>query len=138
MTFLERQPSGIPVPRPSMRAAPYWEGCKSHVLRYQRCDDCGYIGPRPFVVCGRCGASDISWKTSAGEGSLYSWTVVWRPQHPSFVVPYAPAVVAMDEGYWMMSAVVGCDVEDLRPGMRLAVEFRSVSDEVTLPYFRPV
>ena len=75
---------------------------------------------------------------SSGRGRLYSWTVVWRPQHPAFTVPYAPAIVSLDEGWFMMSAVVGCEPEDLRPDMALAVEFHPASDEITLPYFRPV
>jgi uncharacterized protein len=137
VSVLEPQPAGIPVPRPSQRSAPYWEGCKKRELRYQHCGECGYIGPRPFTICGRCGSDSITWETSSGMGRLYSWTVVWRPQHPSFVVPYSPAVVEMDEGYWMMSAMVGCTIEELAAGMRVAVEFHDVSDEITLPYFRP-
>ncbi|HXW34904.1 MAG TPA: OB-fold domain-containing protein [Acidimicrobiales bacterium] len=137
MTMLEPQPAGIPAPRPSVRAMPYWEGCRAGELRYQRCASCGYIGPRPFTVCGRCGSNDVSWERSLGKGRLYSWTIVWRPQHPSFVVPYSPAVIEMDEGYWMMSAMVGCTTDDLVAGMRVTVEFHEVSDEITLPYFRP-
>jgi hypothetical protein len=38
----------------------------------------------------------------------------------------------------MMSAVVGCDPGELAPGMRLAVEFHPASDDILLPYFRPV
>ena len=76
--------------------------------------------------------------TSAGRGRLYSWTVVWRPQHPSFVVPYAPAIVELEEGWWMMSAVVGCGPEDLHADMALAVEFHAASDDIVLPYFAPV
>ena len=48
-----------------------------------------------------------------GRGSLYSWTVVWRPPDPSFRVPYAPAVIRLDEGFWMLSAVIGCEPEAL-------------------------
>jgi uncharacterized protein len=64
--------------------------------------------------------------------------VVWRPPHPGFIVPYAPAVVALDEGWWFLSAVVGCAPGDLREGLALAVEFHPASDELVLPYFRPV
>jgi uncharacterized OB-fold protein len=71
-------------------------------------------------------------------GSLYSWTVVWRPQHPSFRVPYAPAIVELDEGLRLLSSVVGCEPEELHEGMRLAVEFHPASDDISLPYFRPV
>jgi uncharacterized OB-fold protein len=80
----------------------------------------------------------LSWAPSSGRGRLYSWTVVWRPQHPSFQVPYAPAIIALDEGWWMMSSIIGCTPEDLQADMPLQVEFHKASDEINLPYFRPI
>jgi hypothetical protein len=137
MSVLLPQPEGIPAPRPSLRSGPYWDGCRRHELLYQRCAVCSYRGLGPFSVCAQCHATSPVWEQSAGLGSLYSWTVVWRPPNPSFRVPYAPAVVRLDEGYWMLSAVVGCDPEALDDGLRLAVEFHPASDKITLPYFAP-
>ena len=137
MTALVPQPGGTPAPRPSLRSTPYWDGCRRHELLYQRCANCSYRGLGAFSVCAQCHASEPVWEQSSGKGSLYSWTVVWRPPDPSFQVPYAPAVVRLDEGYWMLSAVVGCEPEGLHEGLRLAVEFHPASDEITLPYFAP-
>jgi uncharacterized OB-fold protein len=137
MTFLVAQPSGIPAPHPSPVSMPYWEGCREGVLRLQRCSVCGAVTPKPLRMCRVCHQPTLVWEDSRGAGSLYSWTVVWRPQHPSFVVPYAPAIVTLDEGMRVLSAVVGCDDGDLAPGMRLSVEFHAISDEITLPYFHP-
>jgi uncharacterized protein len=131
------QPEGIPAPRPSPRSRPYWEGCRAHRLLYQRCTECAFSGLGAFSVCARCQATSSVWEESAGTGSLYSWTVVWRPPDPSFTVPYAPAVVRLDEGVWMMSAIIGCEPEVLRDGLRLRVEFHPASAAITLPYFRP-
>jgi hypothetical protein len=80
----------------------------------------------------------MAWEQSAGFGSLYSWTVVWRPPDPSFSVPYAPAIVRLDEEFWLMSAIIGCRADALYDGMRVGVTFHPVSDEVTLPYFSPL
>jgi hypothetical protein len=115
----------------------YWEGCRGGELLYQRCSDCGYRGLRAFTVCAQCHAPSPIWERSAGLGSLYSWSVVWRPPDPSFHVPYAPAVVHLDEDVFVISAVVGCEPEALHDGMRLQVEFHPASDEITLPYFAP-
>ncbi|MCU1449865.1 MAG: hypothetical protein JWP02_2035 [Acidimicrobiales bacterium] len=136
-TTLQPQAPGIPVPTPSPMSAPYWDACGRGELVFQRCDDCGTIALRPTTLCGTCLGASLSWVPSSGLGRLYSWTVVWRPQHPSFNVPYAPAIVALDEGWFMMSAVIGCEPDDLRADMRLAVEFHQASDEIALPYFRP-
>jgi uncharacterized OB-fold protein len=136
--MLEPQAPGIPVPTPSPASAPYWDAAQRGELVFQHCDDCGTIALRPTTLCGNCLGRSLSWVRSAGLGRLYSWTVVWRPQHPSFTVPYAPAIVALDEGWFMMSAVVGCQPDDLQADMRLAVEFHQASDDIALPYFRPV
>jgi uncharacterized protein len=138
MSLLLPQPEGIPAPRPSLRSEPYWEGCRQHRLLYQQCAECGHHGLSAFAVCAQCHATSPIWVASAGRGSLYSWTVVWRPPNPSFRVPYAPAVVRLDEGVWMMSAVIGCGPDALHEDMRLTVAFHPASPEITLPYFTPV
>jgi len=92
---------------------------------------------KPARVCASCGAASLTWERSEGRGTLYSWTVVWRPQHPSFQVPYAPAIVALDEGFWMMTSIIGCEPDELRADLPVVVEFHPASDEAVLPYFRP-
>jgi uncharacterized OB-fold protein len=137
VSTLRPQETGIPAPFPTRLSEPYWDGCRKGELRFQRCDVCGAIPPRPAVICPRCHSRSFTWETSAGKGSLYSWTVVWRPQHPAFRVPYAPAIVELDEGLVLMSAMVGCEPEDLKEGMRVEVEFHPTSETITLPYFHP-
>jgi len=132
------QPAAIPAPTPSPLSQHYWDACARGELLFQRCGNCGKPNFDPALLCRHCGSRDLTWEQSAGNGTVYSWTVVWRPQQPSFVVPYAPAIVDMDEGYRMLANVVGCDVADLAVGMRVAVEFHPVSDGFAIPYFRPV
>ena len=136
--MLQPQRPGIPVGVPSPVSQPYWDACKRGELVYQRCPDCGLVLERPSTVCGGCFGRSLEWVRSSGTGTLYSWTVVWRPQHPAFTVPYAPAIISMDEGWWHIAAVIGCEPEDLEPGMRLAVEFHPASDDIVLPYYRPL
>ena len=135
--MLEAQPVGIPVPNPSAASKQYWEGCARGELLYQRCEDCGTVALRPGTVCGHCLSRSLLWVRSSGHGTLYSWTVVWRAPRPAFTVPYAPAIVSLDEGYWMVTSIVGCEPEDLRDGMPVAVEFHPAGDDIVLPYFRP-
>ena len=53
-------------------------------------------------------------------------------------MPYAPAIVEMEEGFPLMSSIVGCEVEDIEVGMKVEAMFVEMSDEITLPYFVPV
>jgi len=131
------QPEGIPLPEPDRVSAPYWEAGRAGRLTYQRCAGCGALPRLPSSICGACGSRDLAWLDSSGRGTLYSWTVVWRPQHPSFRVPYAPAVMAVEEGWWLMTAVIGCAPEDLVADLALRVVFHRAGGDVWLPYAEP-
>lgn len=135
--MLAPQKPGFPLPHLTARSQPFWEGCREGRLVLPRCSVCGTRALRAFAVCAHCHERALAWEESAGRGSLYSWTVVWRAPHPAFGVPYAPAVVSLEEGWWFLSAVVGCTPGDLRKGMALQVEFHAASDTVWLPYFAP-
>lgn len=137
MTALAPQPVGIPTGSQSSAAAPYWDACRRGELLYQRCASCGEVNMKPARVCASCGDAALAWERSEGRGTLYSWTVVWRPQHPKFEVPYAPAIVRLDEGFWMLTAIIGCEPEDLCADLPVVVEFHPATDDVILPYFRP-
>jgi uncharacterized OB-fold protein len=77
----------------------------------------------------------LRWTPGGGAGEIYSWTVVHRPVTAEFDPPYAPAIVTLDEGYQMLTNVVGVAPGDLAVGMRVRVQFHSVGTDVTLPYF---
>lgn len=136
MTSDPLRPQAGPVPHASSHVSgPFWEGCRSHQLRYQRCDACGLANFPPTEHCRQCLSDRISWQQSSGCGEIYSWTVVYRPVTAEFEPPYAPAIITMDEGYQMLTNVVGVPPEDLDVGMPVRVEFHAVGPDVTLPYF---
>jgi uncharacterized OB-fold protein len=91
----------------------------------------------PEPNCTTCLSPDLGWVESAGRGVVHSYSVVWRPQQPAFEVPYIVAVVRLDEGWHMMTNVVGCDPADVQVDMRVNVEFDDVAPNVSLPVFRP-
>ena len=136
MSLLQQQIEGIPLPVPTDTSQPFWDACRENKLLYQRCQACGAALFNPAASCRRCLSPDLSWEESAGQGAVYSWTVVWRPQTPAFTVPYAVIIIDMDEGYQMLSSLIDCDADVLRLGLRVKVDFRPISDEITLPYFR--
>lgn len=53
-------------------------------------------------------------------------------------VPYAPAVIELEEGIRLLSHVVDCPSEELAFEMPVEVVFEEVTDAVTLPKFRRV
>ena len=88
-------------------------------------------------MCAHCTAQDLTWERSAGTGAIYSWTTVWRPQIPAFHTPYAAIIVDMDEGWQVLSNLIGCPIDDVEIGLRVEVEFHEIEGGFTLPYFRP-
>ena len=130
------RPQTGPVPHASSHlSVPFWKGCQGEELLYQRCEACGLANFPPTEHCRQCLSPELHWKPSGGVGEIYSWTVVHRPVTPEFQPPYAPAIVTLDEGYQMLTNVVGVPPEELAIGMRVRVQFHAVGPDVTLPYF---
>jgi uncharacterized OB-fold protein len=130
------RPQTGPVPHASSHLSlPFWEGCQAGELRYQHCAACGLANFPPTENCRQCLSAELRWKAGGGVGEIYSWTVVRRPVTPEFQPPYAPAIVTLDEGYQMLTNVVGVAPEELAIGMRVRVQFHAVGPDVTLPYF---
>jgi len=130
------RPQAGPVPHASsLLSVPFWQGCRSGELRYQQCQTCGRANFPPTEHCRQCLSAELQWKQSGGAGEIYSWTVVCRPVTAEFAPPYAPAIITLDEGYQMLTNVVGVTPDDLAVGMRVQVQFHAVGPDVTLPYF---
>ena len=126
------------VPKPTPETAHYWEGAREGELRLQRCKDCAhaYFPPRPF--CPECSNREVSIFKASGKGTLHSY-VINHMKAPGFEPPYAVAVVELEEGPRLMSNILDCPAtpEALVLDMALEVTFETVSDEITLPQFRP-
>jgi len=130
------RPQTGPLPHASSHVSlPFWRGCRSEELRYQRCEACGLANFPPTEHCRQCLSAELRWTPSEGLGEIYSWTVVHRPVSPEFEPPYAPAIITMDEGYQMLTNIVGVAPEDLAVGLRVQVQFHAIGPDLTLPYF---
>jgi len=137
MSELTPQHAAVPHAVPGPLTAPFWQGCADQVLLFQRCNACAAANFPPAEHCRQCLSFDVGWQRSAGRGEVYSWTVVHRAATPVFETPYAPAIVTLDEGYQMLTNVIGAGVDEVRVGMPVQVDFREVSTDLWLPYFRP-
>ncbi len=116
---------------------PFWEATKNHELRYQVCDDCDKIVFYPRRHCPHCMGLNLSWKTSRGEGAVYTYTVIRQIGHPAFRerAPYIVAWIDLDEGFRMLSTVVG---DEITIGQRVRVSWDDQENDISLPLFAPV
>lgn len=126
------------IPAPTPETAHFWQGAREGALFLQRCRPCArpYFPPRPF--CPHCGSRDVEVFRASGRATLYSFTIHHRAM-PGFEAPYAIAVVALEEGPRMMTNIVDCPQtpDALVLDMPLEVAFQPVSDDISLPVFRP-
>lgn len=126
------------LPQPTPETRHFWEGTRAGELRLQRCDACRhvYFPPRPF--CPRCASRAVSIVRASGRATLYSYVIHHRPV-PGFEPPYAIAVVTLEEGPRMMTNIVECPQtpEALQLDMPVEVVFTKMTDEISLPLFRP-
>lgn len=108
------------------------------MLLLQRCPDTGraYFPPRPFSPFS--GNRHVEVFAASGRATLYSYTIHHR-EVPGFNVPYAIAVVELEDGPRMMTNIVDCPQtpEALVLDMPLEVTFHPIDDEISLPLFRP-
>ncbi len=83
----------------------------------------------------RVGAS-AAWAVSSGRGTVYATTTV----RPRAADPYDVSLVDLDEGFRMMSHVVGVAPQDVRIGQRVVLEWEDGdgADAVPVPVFRVV
>jgi uncharacterized protein len=126
-----------PTPTITPMMAPFYDAAKRGELVVPECDACHQRHYEPEAVCPHC-LSSWHWAKSDGTGTLYSFSVVHRGATPAFEVPYTLALIEMDDGWIMMSNLLGTDGMEPQIGMRVQVEFVGGDDGVTLPYFRPV
>lgn len=127
------------LPSPDFETEPFWAGCREGRFLIRHCNACGedHFYPRPF--CPKCWSDDVEWKQAAGTATLYTYSIVRQNDLPPFPerVPYVAAIVELDEGPRVMTNVEGCEFDDLEIGMRVAVDFKALTDDVTIPIFRP-
>jgi uncharacterized protein len=120
---------------------PYWEGLAQGELRIQRCKTCTKAVFYPRAICPHCHSDQLEWIAASGRGTIYTYTVV----HQAFGqfaadVPFAVALVELEEGVRMMSRIIDAPRERVTIGAAVQVTFEKGTggEDLTLPYFRLV
>jgi uncharacterized OB-fold protein len=129
----------VPVPTARGEERVWFEAARERRLVHQRCDDCGAHVFYLRTVCPSCWSERLSLRDSSGRGVVHTFTTQHRPGHPAFAdrVPYTVVLVDLEEGPRMLADLVGCPPEDVHVGLPVEVVFDDVSDDLTLPRFRP-
>lgn len=124
-------------PLESELTAHFWDSTRRHELVYPYCAHCQRAFFVPQVICPRCRRGGWEWRASAGEGSVETFTWIDRPPTPDFELPYCLAVVSMDEGWHLMTNIVGTEPGGVDIGDRVGLHW-IVRGDRTLPGFARV
>ena len=129
-----------PLPRVNPDTKPFWDGCREHTLRLQKCMECDLVRWPPSMICPGCHSARTEWITAVGTGTVYTYAVYHRAFDKSFKedLPYVTAVVRLAEGPHLLTNIIGCKPEDVRCDMPVEVVWEDVTGEFSLPRFRPV
>ena len=126
-------------PPSSPLTEPFWAATRTRQLLVQWCIDCDQPIFYPREACPSCLGTDLEWRPSSGTGTVYAVSVQHRPANPTMAsrVPYAVALIDLDDGIRLMSNVVDLDPEAVAPGLAVEVTWEPMSDGRHLPQFRP-
>ena len=131
-----------PLPTILPESVAYWKGCKRHELLLQRCRICGNYQFPHRTICSHCDSltSNLEVVKASGKGTVYTYSAVYHPLSAAFGpdVPYIVVIIDLDEGPRMMSNMMDCDPGEVKIGMRVEVVFHDVTEEISLPKFKPI
>ena len=131
----------LPLPVPDPLTRPFWESLRAHAIQLQRCGDCARFIYYPRAVCPSCLSDDLAWTPVTGRGVVHAFTIPSRHPTPAFGadVPYVVALIELDEGARILSNLVDVEPrpEAVKIGMPVEIVYDDVTEEITLPRFRP-
>ncbi len=117
-----------PLPTPNAETKPFWDACAQGELRYQRCTSCSRVQSIPRSLCEHCQSRALQWNNSLREGTVLTFTTVYRAPLPVFreQLPYAIAIVDMEEGFRVMANALPAARAGLAIGAKVRIGFKEV------------
>jgi uncharacterized OB-fold protein len=120
-------------------SAPFWAGTRERKFLLRHCNACRQNHFYPRHHCPHCWSDNCEWRAASGHGRVYSYTVIHHNDALPFRerLPYIVALVDLEEGVRVTSNIVECTPEIIHVGMPVEVIYEQVTEEITLPQFRP-
>lgn len=129
---MSQQERKIPAPPVLPDTQAFWDAANEGRLLIKRCTDCGETHYYPREVCPHCMSTATEWLSTAGRGTLYSYSTSRRGD-----VTHTVAFVTLDEGPCMLTNIVDCDPDTLRVGQTVSLVFRPAENGQNVPMFTP-
>jgi uncharacterized OB-fold protein len=119
----------------------FWTGGADGQLMIPWCEKCGLWVSPPAADCPDCGGVLVA-RPVSGRGTVFTYTVNYQPFNPAVPVPYAIAIVLLDEQADLRIAtnIVDCEPDSVYVGLPVEVRFERHDVDggaVFMPVFAP-
>ena len=130
---------GKPLPMVDADSKPFWDSCREQAAKLQRCSNCQRYRFPASSHCSACLSDRFAWLPISGRGRVYTAITIYQTPAKGWEqdVPFNASIVELEEGPRMWTNVIGCGPEEVGIGMPVVITYDAVTDEVTLPKFRP-
>jgi hypothetical protein len=94
-------------------------------------------------MCPACRSMERDWVPVAGTGQIYAYSVITgaggeKPLPGTQGIPYAVAIIELDEGIKMVTDFDTEVLDSLHVGMPVRAIFERLNDDITIPRFAAV
>lgn len=129
-----------PLPQIRPYSQRFWDGAREGKLLVQTCRDCDAKIFFPRRQCSECWSENLDWIEASGKGEVYAFSITYEGVEKAFEedLPIVLAWIDLPEGIRMQTNIVDCDPDTVEIGQQVEVVFKRATDEITIPYFRPV
>lgn len=108
----------------------YFDGCRAGKLILGKCNDTGKLFHYPRHVSPWTLSNNVEFVEASGDGVIYSYSVARGKE------PFCVAYVTLAEGPTMLTNIVECDLDALKVGQKVRVQFRATEgDGAPVPVF---
>lgn len=108
----------------------YQDYLRQGQLAYQYSQRAGRAVFFPREVCPFTGSTMLEWRVSAGQGTIYSTSMVHRRGEE----PYNVALIDMDEGFRLMARVMSHDAGQVKIKIGARVRFEQADEHEGTPF----
>jgi scaffold protein (connect acetoacetyl-CoA thiolase and HMG-CoA synthase) len=129
--------------KPPFTIEQFYKNINQQELLAGKCIKCGKIHLPPRTICDNCYSKDFEWTQIPRKGKLLTYTVIHiAPAQFQSISPYAVGIVELENGVKLPGMIQGTQLEQLKVGMNLSVEFGACETSQSWPhwpryYFKP-
>ncbi len=128
-----------PLPEFRPETKPFWDACKNHELMLPKSKETNEFFFYPRALSPGDDMAEVEWGQASGKAKVWTYSIHHMGPTKAYKGdgPYVVALVETEEGVKMMTNIVDCNPNDVHVGMDVEVVFDDVTEEVTLPKFKP-